>query len=638
MHLRIRWIHAVALGLLASRAFADPLPAQFTLAHYIPQDAFLFVDKVRNPERAWVEDRWCNVWDAFVASGIDRDLTASVLSLLSDEDRAGTQASVERAVALIKAVRWQDLVAKELAFAERVTTTLPGYEYAFLARGKRATLDANVAGLVAILKEVASLSDRFTVARRHLKDTEVWSMRLTGVAREDFDFSVELFYRGDVIGIVIGSRMTKDILSLMAGESPRRVILAAPRFQEAVARVEAPEDSLVYSDVRLTVQEVAQLIERISASKSDTDRRKSDRKIHIVKKIIAMCDVIDYTVTTKQTDGRRVHTRTLTQFQPDKVNSPLARVFLDRRPFQRFDRYIPAEATGFRLSALIDLQHAYQIATDFIREEVPDGAGKLRRWDEMLASLGFDLEQDLFSWWSGEMMTVTLPTGVTTPIGGTDRVIIIRVKDTPLASQKINSAISFLRAKLQAKGQCLMVSPAAVQADGFRSVTHPALAMYLRPVIGVKDGWLFIGTSVDAINKCLAVAAGEKPSIMANERFQKEGLIPDGPVWRASFTDLSTLGSRLGGIAATAGMASGIALAAIPDEPGTHAPKRFFKTLVPIAMKLGPILQTIDFYSSQSTVTTFDGSALRSNEVVTYKAQTHRKDSKTTAGCKCRHR
>ena len=58
-------------------------------------------------------------------------------------------------------------------------------------------------------------------------------------------------------------------------------------------------------------------------------------------------------------------------------------------------------------------------------------------------------------------------------------------------------------------------------------------------------GWLYISNSASSINKCLATAAGDAPSIATNGRFKKEGLTPQGQVTSASFTDTSDSGSEL---------------------------------------------------------------------------------------------
>ena len=150
--------------------------------------------------------------------------------------------------------------------------------------------------------------------------------------------------------------------------------------------------------------------------------------------------------------------------------------------------------------------------------------------------------------------------------------------------------------------------------------------MFVRPVVGVKDDWLFLGTSVAAINKCLDVAAGKAPSIVQNKRFQEEGLPAKGPVLSVSFKDLTNIGQEMAGVVGIIGMMGGLMTAQIPDvpddQPGAHETKRVKRVvqkIMGIIMKLGPVLQKIDFFSSSASVCTVDGNIIRTEYVTTYK-------------------
>ena len=143
--------------------------------------------------------------------------------------------------------------------------------------------------------------------------------------------------------------------------------------------------------------------------------------------------------------------------------------------------------------------------------------------------------------------------------------------------------------------------------------------MFMRPVIGVTDDWLMIGSSASAINKCLDVAAGEAPSIRTNARFMEEGILPDSAVQGASFSDTSKLGQQLGQAVGMIGMMGGMMSAGIDGEDAAEK-KQMLQKLMSIVMKLGPVLQKLDFFSSSSSVCTYDGkSLLRSESVMTYK-------------------
>ncbi|MFQ5591725.1 MAG: hypothetical protein ACE5HE_11215, partial [Phycisphaerae bacterium] len=213
------------------------------------------------------------------------------------------------------------------------------------------------------------------------------------------------------------------------------------------------------------------------------------------------------------------------------------------------------------------------------------------------------------------------------------------VRNPELVRQKLDTAVNFLKTRLTASGQMLIVSPADVKAKGFRTITHPAVAMYVAPVVGVSGEWLYIGTSASAINKCLDVAAGREPSIRSCSRFRQQALIPNGPVRSASFSDKSDLGQRLSGVAAIIGTVGGMAAAGMPDDhPDSRKLKQLLRSLLAVVMKLRPALQMIDFYDCESSVTTFDGVTLREDRVVNFKGLISGEAPQTVnAPCRVRH-
>ncbi len=604
----------VFFGFSAAFAQAGDLPVRFTLGRYIPADTWMFVHGVHNPERAWIDQEWGEVWDALKQSGVHNDILEMVMSMVGTEQRVEAEAHISKVSQLLAGVRWGDLLGQEVVFARGLS--LPILDPMLLARGASDSAEANTKGLVAILEYLASFSEAVSVETLQIHGVDVWSL---GVEAGDLPIAVELFRKGEVIGMTTSRETTTNILALMAGAGTTKAIVDSGRFKKALAEVQSPEDSVMFFDYKMFLEGIDRLM-NLALAEADHHSEDTEAVRKAVGKAISLCNFGDYVITTMETDGRRELTHTVARMQPNKMDSPLARCFLDRQPFQRFDTYIPVDATGFSLTGFADLGILYRTVLDFIVQNIPEGVGLIEKWNAFLAEVGFDPQRDLFSWLSWEMISVDMPAAVVTPMSGSDSVFMVRVKDAKLANEKINTAIAWANSRLEPSGQMLVVEPAPVGAEGFRVVTHPMMAMMmLRPVIGVKDDWLMIGTSAGPIRKCLDVAAGKAPSILKNERFKREGLVVSGPVMSASFTDMSKLGEELTSAVGMAGMVFGFATMGIPDTPETRDAKQVISKLLGIAMKLGPALRKIDFYSSSSSVTTRDGAVLRTEKVTTYK-------------------
>jgi len=618
-----RYATFVVCSLAPSLALAGPLPDRFTLGRYIPGDVWFYVHSVHNPERAWLDAEWAEVWRALKESGIDRDIMFLVASALSGEDRVQAEATLQNWTALLEKVRWGDMCAREFAFAERLAKGSVGPEYIALMRGRPDTAKSNMAGLVSIFTEFASLSEEILLTERESGGVHMWSIGPRKPKTPELVPGLHLFHKRDiiVIGLTFGRQPFKEVIRLMTGKTDDPAVVATPRFTKALAEVKTPEDTVMFFDSKQLFQDIDQLmLFTVGGSEPGCCDEDDSKRAGLIRSILDLCNLWEYSIVSMETEGRRELTHAVARIQEGKQKCALACALFQRRPFERFDEFIPADAIGFNLNGLFDLEHVYKLVIDFVERDVPDGAEYVGELNDLLASIGFDPQRDLFSWWSGEMISVTLPPAAVTPMSNSDWVLMFRVKDGELASQKVNAGIDFINGKLQAAGQPLMISPVPVKAEGFRQVTHPFIMVFIRPVIGVKDEWLIIGSSPAAINKCLDVAAGKAPSILQNERFMKEGLIPKSPVSAVSFKDMSRMGEEMSEVVGMLGMGMGMASASLPDTHKTQEIKMVLQKLSPIVMKLGPVLQKIDFYSSQSSVTTFDGPLImRTEKVVTYK-------------------
>ncbi len=623
MRLSTRCTTLILCGLLPSLLAAGPLPERFSLGRYLPGDVWFYAHSVHNPERAWLDKEWQEVFEAFKATGIDRDITTLVYSMVSEEDRDQAQATLDKWTKLIKAIRWGDLIQEEVAFAERLGRIAP--EYCLLARGKPGSAEANMANLVAILKEIATVSDEVRITKREFGRLTLWSLTKGDAASSDFPFSVELWRKGDVIGFASSDKLRDEMIGLMMGTREKHPIAATARFTEAIGMVPPPENGLMFFDAKGFVHNLGQMMDTVGAQGGiQGEGKKDNRKIFAaIKKALTLFDVMEYFIVSVETEGRRELSHTVTRLQQGKRTSALTSCWLDRKPFERFDRFIPADATSFSLASLVNFEALYELVIDFVKDELPDGAQNIAKLNGALESIGFDPKRDLFSWWSGETIRISLPPAVVTPMSKADWLLMSRVKNGELASKKLDTLLDFARGKAQTSGHMLMINPTKIGAGDFHEISHPLLMMSgVRPVIGVQGEWLMIGSSSATVSKCLGVAAGKSPSITANKRFKKEGLIPKGPVLSCSFKDTSKFGQEMAGAASMMGMVGGIITAQLPDEPDGSNKKQMVQKLMTMVMKLGPVLQKIDFYSSESSMCTYDGAlTVRSEKVVTYKSR-----------------
>lgn len=605
-------------------SMAGPLPEAFTLGRCIPADSWLYVHSVTNPERAWLDARWSEIFAELKKTGVDQDFIKLFMSMLGDSERATAHATMDKVLALLQGVQWCDLVDKEFVFAERPSGSMLGFDYILVVQGKAGSAEANIAGLVAIFKEATSLTGA-VLNQSKVNDTDVWEV--THEVLTKIGLSIALFRHNDTIGLLTGRKTLEEVVGMLTGKSQSKSIVASPRFQEAMTLVQPPADSIAFFDTKMFSSSLRKMFENI-AKKAASEKHeanaaggKEPEGLQMITKLLDRADVFDFSITSVAMKGQQEMRWDATRLQSGKENSPLAKAMLNRKPFEKFDQFIPADATGFSLTGMIDLEIVYDMILDFIAKEIPDGPAALAQWNGMLAGIGFDPKADLFAWWSGEMASIEMPPAVVTPMGGGDGVFMIRVKNTELARTKLNAFVDMVKTRMQAEGQMLMISPAKVDAEGFREIVHPSLAMFMKPVIGVSGDWMMIGSSSTALQKCLDVSAGKAPSVMKNARYSEEGLIPKGPVRSATFADTSKTGQELASGLGMLGMFGPMLVGGMPEKTAEEKQaKQGIESGLRILVKLAPVLQKIDFYSSASSMGTYDGKlTLKTDTVTTYK-------------------
>ena len=627
----------VLLTCAARPVLADGLPSQFTLSKAIPDDVFMVMNGAYNEDRVWMCEQWNRVFKAFHESGIIDDVLKLVTSNAPADKRAAIDETIKQFSSLFRAVDWRAIAEQEMVFAESFAGTegasireLFVPSYMFLARGRSGTGEANIEALLTIINHLTALTEgKVQIESGKLHGVDVWSMAVGDKIGIRFD----LFRHGDVIGLVFGSEGADKVIGLLTGKGTGKSIVDSPRFKEAYASISkriTPEDMVMFVDIKGLLGKVRGMIDMVAADKKDNP--EAVMTCGIMFKAMDMLDVMDYSVTAMATDGQQEKTYALLKMQDGKKDLALCKLIVGSRPIEKFHQFIPVDATNFSASGSFNLELLYNTITEFVRKEIPEGEGYITKFNEILASVGFDPQRDVFSWFSGETISITMPPAVVSPMGGADWVSFIRVKDAEIAKQKIDTFIAFFNGKIKELPQeikastmgmltSLNFSPTSqVNAEGFKELQHPMLMMMgMRPVMGFTGDWLVVGNSAAAVNRCLAVASGEAKSIRDNPRFQAEGIIPDGACVSVSFTDTTNFGQELATGIGMIGMMGPMIVGAIPDEKGLRKIKPMLMTTFGILAKLSPVLQQIDFYSSEAGLTTVKGNELWIQNVVTYK-------------------
>jgi hypothetical protein len=344
------------------------------------------------------------------------------------------------------------------------------------------------------------------------------------------------------------------------------------------------------------------------------DYPKYEAAKKIPGKLFDQLDMVEYCATVRTTDGMKSVQDGVCLLKDSASSSELYPVFFGNPPLDKPLRYVPQEAGDFWVTNGVDLHALYKFAIKFMRENVPDGEEALAHIDALNEQLGFDIEKDLIAFIGGGLTSISVPGP--TPYSPADSALLLSVKDEAKAQAMMDRLIGMAEGFLsnpQAQGQASLVDAEIEGVPGFKSLNMPMLAMLgmNKPTFGVGRGMLMIGSSPDMISKVLATGGGSGGDFSKNERFQAEGIAPEGAVISLSFSDQTKLGDQLSQALSMAPMLGMMA--------GDAAKNPVVTTALGVAGKLGRVARKLDFFQSSATRTTMDGKAIVSRTITTYR-------------------
>ena len=264
-------LFAIGVVVVAISAAAVVVPAtkeraEFTTAKFIPNDVFLYVAAwPNNPEREFLSDYWHEVFDALVQSGVGDDLLGLINSALDAEQAAEIERIKNRAQQLVDGVNWDKLLESESAFVERMD--LPSFlsednppfmmaNMVWLARGSEEGVAENYKGLTAILaalvEEVNRAADA-SVLHLEVKEhrgAQVASVNLLAAVPGAPAVPLSVAMRKNTIVIGLRDQLFDDVLALLDGSYDGISLADDPRFQNAFAKLPAPEDRATFFNMQ----------------------------------------------------------------------------------------------------------------------------------------------------------------------------------------------------------------------------------------------------------------------------------------------------------------------------------------------------------------------------------------------------
>ncbi len=609
---------AACLCLAAPAAWAVS-PKEFQLSKAIPTDVYVAVCARSHPGQEFLNTQVARVWAEVEAVRLDRDFKRLFKSMAQQSGGTAEEfdAQWQQMTDLCTSVNWSALAGREFAFCLRLG--FPTVEFAMLMLPEEGKSKECFDGLGNVAKSLIGLAPgAFDLQTTDEGDTTVHKI---GVVGAQFPISFTLARHGETIVIGFGSTLMEQVW-LQLGSDGSGGLVASERFTKAIASVAEPEDEFAFFDIARMMTQIRGMLDQViqmASASMPAEGTPQYEELMVLKtlpgRMIDAVDIFEYMVSTSVTKDKQTTGEMALLLKDDAKDKPLYPVLMGNKGFAEPLKYIPNDVGNFWVTSGVNLAALYQEVVKFIRTNVPDGEEIVAGLAQFKEETGFDLEQDIVGWMEGRMISFSVPGP--TPYSPGEFVMMISVSSEDRARGLLDRVVEKVQPMLAGDGQSqpmASIRDAEIEdAPGFRSVIVPTFAMFglNAPTIGVKDGWLMIGSSPEILTRAFAVAAGTEENFGANERFQKEGIVPKGEVIGLGFEDLTKLGEELGQVLQMVPMI-GMMAPDVMKEPVARA-------AIDIIGKFGRVVRKLDFFQSSASVSTLDGNLLRTRMLTTYR-------------------
>ncbi len=593
----------------------------FKLTKAIPADAQIVVQARDHAGRKFVDEQFARVWAEAEKQGFDRDFKRLLRGTLEDEggDTAAFDEQWQQIADLAAGVEWSRLCKQEFAFALKVAAPAD-FGFILLMVPPKDEVAKDYEGLTAILDALVKLDEQKQLVLSKEGEGAQMVQKLAA-ANAPVPLVLTVARQDDTLLIGFGSTLPEQALALLKGDAKDAggSLASAERFQAAFKKLPPATDGYHFVDMAKIMTQAREFAKvaanfgaaQVAAAGSAPATSQPANPLSFVVPLVDAIDLWDYVAGVSSTDGMKTTGETITVLREGAKDKPFGKAFYGGAPLKDPLKYVPKEAVGVNVTSGLDLQALYQAVLGFIKQAVAGGEEILAQWEQTKAELPFDIEADLISWVGSGFTAFSAP--IPTPFMP-GWVFILDVRDPAKAAAALELATDALNGMLAS--QNAGVEDAKLEeAEGFKRVILPPIAAMIpglgRPIYGLKDNRLFVANGPEILKAALKTAAGTGDNFVKNERFIKEGLPLPDKMTKFSFSDLSNWGEQLGQGLAAASMMLRMTQQDLAKTPAGN-------TMLTLLTKVGNVLKKLDFYHTECSVTTFDGTVQRSKSVTHY--------------------
>jgi|GEM_PF-4263466 len=595
------------LPILLVVLFCGAAAAGSELGRAVPDDVFLYIHGKHNPERDFLKPKYDAIKQAFRDSGVIEEAINLLLGQFEGEEKDKAGQVIHKIQGLIYGVQWSHLIEHESVYTQKME--VPSPPHLFISRMDKEKIPPVMEGIRKIMEEIKLLNEAILI-----KDEEFMGARVTSLSCCGIPQALNMATIDDTLWLSSSTGFLKTALRRYKENKVEGSILANPLLVKSQKKLHAWEDEIVFFNFKNMMEGYKGLMGFVSVAAAKDPEAAA--KIMLISDIIDQFGVYQCLTSITYMDKNKSYEETLLLYNEEDKEKTLHQIFFRPGTVKDYQKFVPANATGFKASPGISLAELYGFIRQYVTEKVPNGAEIVAKVAAQEEAIGIKIEEDILSWMDGSYISISIPALNPSPFGGGDAVFLMGVSDREKGSATIEKLTGMLMGLLAGSenGPKLEITPLAqFEKYQLRSISLATIP-FIQPVYGFVDNHFLLATSPGAVESIMAVKDGKAKNIKDNEKLKQCGKLPSSGISSVSFKDKENSAAEMASILAGLSFAG----AFIPAENKETA---IVKSVLTLLAKLAPVVQKYDFTLAEMSYCSMLPDGQLSRKVTVYKTE-----------------
>ncbi|MBL8817767.1 MAG: hypothetical protein JNL58_17205 [Planctomyces sp.] len=307
------------------------------------------------------------------------------------------------------------------------------------------------------------------------------------------------------------------------------------RVVEAMKHLPAAEDSIVFYDGAAMSDQLNSMIEFVrNVAGGNPD---AARGIDLMTRIFTEVSAHDFELTVEYTEGFQNRSASYGRMKSGTEEGLMAKMMSHQQAFENWQTWVPENASAYSLSSGVNLHPAYEWMMEVIPSVFPEAQQGLDQFAQIQDQIDLHLDADILQSFPGETVSLSFPGKTPSPFGGksSESAMFMRCTNPDRIQALLARAMEMIKQNQQAKEQGIDMVPIEGM-EGFSEIKANSFGMVgIKPVIGFKDGWMVMGSHLEAVKAALETRSGSGSTIVDSDSFKNFNLEVKGPVQSISY-------------------------------------------------------------------------------------------------------